>query len=384
MKKVLFLILFLSLASLPKVGQAFTVKNTQVYNLPAESTLNDNLYLAGNDLSIDGKIDGDLKFIGSNLTINGEVNGDIIGIAENININGKVNGNLRIAGEQININGQIIKNADMAGSKVNLASSASIGKDLLIAANEVNIDGVVQTDLHGLANSIKLNGQIGRNVFLRFLNEEPKKEILEIGPSAKINGSLNYTAKNNAKISDINLVSGGIHHTPIDEKFAKQWQKISLWNSLMGIFSALVIGLVLTSLFGKKLKSLNTHISHRPSLSALIGLATMFSAPFLIIILFFTLIGIPLALIALVCYLVLIYLSRIIIAIYVGGLMVKKAYPEQTPSVFWSMIIGIVVSWLFFSLPVIGWFLSIIATWWGIGAILIYFKEEISENRLPN
>jgi len=384
MKKVLFLILFLSLASLPKASQAFTVKNSQTYNLPADTTLSDNLYLAGSNLTIDGKIDGDLKFVGSNLTINGEVNGDIIGLAENININGKVNGSLRIAGEQININGQIIKNADIAASKVNLASSASIGKDLLIAANEVNIDGLIQADLHGLANTVKVNGQIGRNVFLRFLNEEPKKEIIEIGPNAKINGSLNYTAKNNAKISDINLVSGGIHHTPIDEKFEKQWQKFSLWNSLIGIFSALIIGLVLTSLFGKKIKILNTHISHRPSLSALIGLATMFSAPFLIIILFFTLIGIPLALITLVFYLVLIYLSRILIAIYIGGLIIKKSYPEKNPSSFWSMIVGIIVSWLFFSLPFIGWFLSIFATWWGMGAILIYFKEEVTENRLPN
>lgn len=384
MKKLLFFILFVIFAAFPVASQAFTVKNLQNFNLPANETIADNLYLAGTDLKIDGKINGDLIFGGSTLTINGEVQGDLIGFAENININGTVGGNLRIAGDNITINGQVIKNANIAGTKLSLNSNAKIGQDLLIATKESYIAGNIGSDLHGLTNLIKINGKIGRNVFLRFFGEEPKTSIIEIAPEASIVGSLNYTAKNTAKIINNASINGGVHHSPISDKWENRWKTFSLWNSILGIFSALVIGLVITTLFGKKINKLNLHIKHRPGISALIGMATMFTLPFIALILIFTLIGIPLALILLVIYFTIIYLSRIVIAIYIGGLILKKASPEKTPAIFSTMVFGIVTCWLFFSLPIVGWFLSMFATWWGMGAIIIAAKNELLDNSLSN
>ncbi|MDO8260238.1 MAG: polymer-forming cytoskeletal protein [Candidatus Magasanikbacteria bacterium] len=379
MKKLYLFLLCLLAVFLPLgTAQAFTVKNGTSINVAGGETIADNLYSSSQNLNIDGKIDGDLVCVSSNLTINGEINGDLICAAENITINGKVNGNVRIIGENIVINGQIAKNLNVAGTNFTLNESGEIGKDLLLVNKFSTIKGKIGTDLHGLCQEIVIAGTVGRNVFLRFFNETPlnSEKLITVANNGVINGSLNYSASSLGTIAQNAVIKDGIHHSPIDPKMKKEWQRASSMGNLFSLFAALVMSLVLTSLWGKKVKDFGVGLMHKPGRSIGIGAAIMFATPLVCILLMITLIGIPLALIIFALWLIALYISKILVAIMIGQKLLKKLSPGKTVAFSWVMILGIIVAWMLFSIPVIGWFLALIATWWGLGNMFFEIKEE--------
>lgn len=379
MKKINLFILCLLAVFLPlSATQAFTVKNGDNINIALDETISDNVYTAGQNLSVNGKIDGDLVFGTANLTINGEVNGDLIGFSNNITINGKVNGNIRVVGENIVINGVVAKNANVAGTNIILNETAEIGKDLLLATEKATLKGKINNDLHGLSREIVISGAIGRNVFLRFFNETPAMsgKQLTIGESAIINGSLNYTSASSATLAQNATIKDGVHHSPISGEMKSKWNRANSMGNLFSLFAALVMGLVLVSLWGKKVKEFISTLSHKPAISIGIGAAIMFLTPFVALFLIVTLIGIPLALTLIALWLIAIYISKILVAIMIGEKIFKKFAAKKTISLIWVMILGIIVSWTVFSIPIIGWLLSLVASWWGLGAMFFRLKDE--------
>lgn len=378
-KSILPLFLFL-LIFVPISAKAFTVKSANYLTIPKEETINDNLYTASQDLTIEGKVNGDLVCVGSNLTINGEVTGDVICVAETITINGKVDGSARIAGKNITINGSVGRNVNTASSEFSLGDKAEISKDLLIVSNSAIIRGKIGTDFHGILQKSLIAGSIGRNVFLRFNEMSNDSETpITIEKTAVINGSLNYTSDVTGSILSGANIQGGINHSLPNQKNQNEWKTLFAWGNLFSIFSALIIGLVLTSLWSKKTKDIIVSMQQKPGLSILIGFLIMLLAPIISIFLLFTIIGIPLSLIILGTWLITAYVSKVLVAIMIGQKFLKKIKPEKKISLHWTMIIGIVLSWTIFSIPVIGWSLGMIAGWWGLGTIFLILKEESHE-----
>ena len=109
------------------------------------------------------------------------------------------------------------------------------------------------------------------------------------------------------------------------------------------------------------------------------GLILMFVLPPIAIVLMFTIIGIPLALIILVWWLVMMYLARIIAAILVGQLILKNLNKKNKDKIklIWSLILGVIICWLLFAIPFVGWIISLIAIWLGLGSIWTYASHQL-------
>ncbi|MCB0152784.1 MAG: hypothetical protein KDE01_34660, partial [Caldilineaceae bacterium] len=73
-----------------------TLVSQDNYRLPAGEVIEDNLYVAGGSIIIDGKIDGDLVAVGGYIEVNGEISGDILAAGGAIVVNGPVAGDVRI------------------------------------------------------------------------------------------------------------------------------------------------------------------------------------------------------------------------------------------------------------------------------------------------
>ncbi|MCX6796244.1 MAG: hypothetical protein NTW06_01975, partial [Candidatus Falkowbacteria bacterium] len=73
------LIVFFALILLPIGAQAAIYKTGSSVYVGKDLIVPDNLYAAGNTVTIDGTVKGDLICAGGSIIVNGKVEGDVIG-----------------------------------------------------------------------------------------------------------------------------------------------------------------------------------------------------------------------------------------------------------------------------------------------------------------
>ena len=372
--RLFIIICFTLLLIIPISAKAFAVKTGDSIYVAKDQIIEGNLYAAGLSITVDGTVTGDVICAGQTVNINGTVEGDVICAGQSVNINGAVNGSVRVAGNSININGQIARNVMAFGAAVNLGAEASVGWDMLIGAATGEIRGKVGRDLYGGVASATIAGEIGKDVRLKIDNKKSDKSGLIIMDGAIIGGSVVYTDRTEASIASSAVIAGEItHNLPKvrKEKTITAWG----WGRLYSIFSALVVGLVLISLWHKQIKKLTDKMLDKVGPSIGWGVIVMFLTPIIAILLLITLIGMPLAFILIGVWLIALFISKILVGILIGRELLKRFWEKKKDSLLLAMVIGIVITWIIFSLPVIGWLLCLVAMWWGVGGIWLYFRK---------
>lgn len=388
MKKAKILIFsFLALLLiLPISVSAFTAKSGDIVYVGKDETVDGNLFAAGSSITVDGKVTGDVICAGQTININGTVEGDVICAGQTIGINGPVNGNVRAAGNTININSAVARNVMAFGAAIIVGSEGSVGWDMLTGGATGEIRGKIGRGLSGGLASAVISGEIGGDVNLQ-IDDRIQKEKRGIGVSEKsklnitdtaiIGGNVSYTAANEASVAEGASIAGEItKNAPkirkdIDNNFKALWGLFGLYS----IFSALVIGLVLISLWRDEIKKMTDKMMDKTGASIGWGIVIMILTPILAILLLITLIGIPLAFLLMLFWIIALCLSKIIVGILIGRRLLEKFWKNQKDSMIWAMIIGIVIVEIIFSIPLIGWLLCLVAMWWGLGGIYLFFRK---------
>lgn len=379
MKTKIFTILaFLVLIFFPlaTLKAANTRTGNSIY-IPNEEIINGNFYAVGEDITVDGAIGGDLIAASQTLTVNGRVEGDIIAVGQNIIINGSVGGNVRIIGDSLTINGAVNRNVNTIGNKITFGPDSKIGWDIYLIGASAEMRGTIDGSLSGQTGSALIAGKIGENVNLK-LPKGNNNQKLTITAAAIINGDVAYTSNNAANISDKASIAGKVQQNVIETE-ETNYLLLWFWRKLFAIFSALAVGLVLI-FAGKNIsdKILNK-MADSPVKMLLPGLVVMLLLPPIALLLIFTLIGIPLALIISAWWITATYIAKIYTAIYVGQIILKKIIKINEPSLLLAMVIGIVICWLLFAIPFIGWIIGLIAIWLGLGGIWSYTANQLGK-----
>lgn len=129
--------------------------------VPANETVEGDLYLFGGTLTVDGTVDGDLVAFGGTIDVNGEVTGDVIASGGTVSIDGTVGGDLRVAGGQLTAGSAVGEDMLAGGGQVTVSSRASIGGDLIVGGGTVAVDGSVSGSIVGSAGSYSRSGPVG-------------------------------------------------------------------------------------------------------------------------------------------------------------------------------------------------------------------------------
>src|SRR5512140_256984 len=188
--KILFAVASLSLAAVAhaevRAGQNVTVGPGEV--------VEEDLYVSGGTVRIDGTIKGDLVAVTGELVINGEIGGDVLSAAGSTTVSGPVRGSIRAAGGQIELRGPVGEDAAIGAGQLTVAPSAQIGRDALLAAGDITLRTPVARDLDAAGGTITLAAPVGRNATL-FVDR------LTLTDQANIAGALRYTSEREASIS---------------------------------------------------------------------------------------------------------------------------------------------------------------------------------------
>jgi len=339
--------------------------------------VNDDLYIAGESIVIDGTINGDLWAVGREVTVNGTVNGSIVAAAETINVNGDVAHAARLAGETLNIRGDVGGDLIAFCSAANIASTAEIGGDLLVGAGNVRIDALIEGDVKGGAGEVTITNGVRGNVELEVDN-------LTVASTANIEGDLTYTSENEAEIESGAQVGGTTTHQPVEEEPAKAALGAGIAATAMGKVVAflmiLVVGIIIILTVPRRMASVADSVRTKPWPSLGWGSVILFATPIAAIIVCFTVIGIPVGLIALAVYGIGIYLSQLPVALLIGRLIIRRSTEVESKGLLvGALALGLVILGILRLIPFLGFWVGLATALFGLGAVVVSEKRLRAE-----
>ena len=123
---LIFFILALTLL-LATPANAADLRGDDTIIISSEDVINDDLYLVGNSIIINGTVNGDVVCIGNHITMAGHVNGNITIIGATTEIEGEVTHSVRETGSNVTVSGKIGRDMLAAGDEIDLTKQADIG-----------------------------------------------------------------------------------------------------------------------------------------------------------------------------------------------------------------------------------------------------------------
>ncbi len=285
--KILAIIPILSilfLLGLSSPSRAATFKS-ESYALIESEIVEENLYINGETVQIDGVIDGDLLVCSETLTISGTVTGDLYSASSTVDISGNVYGSVFVAAQNIKLSGSVARNAFLGAAFSDV--SGSIGKDLVVFAGNSIVSGKVTEDVKVFSSRSNISGTV-------------KGEALVYSAYSKINESLveGEIYENIETATQDTVNSNTSFAKNIKKGVFNQMLSINIFSTLVSFVAMYIVGVIL--IYIAPVKTLQIEKKVIGSLqeflfSFLIGLALVVVIPVPILILSITIIGAPLA-----------------------------------------------------------------------------------------
>jgi cytoskeletal protein CcmA (bactofilin family) len=342
--------------------------------LPAGEVHEGWYFAAGDRVIINGTINGDAYLAGGAVEVNGTINGDLLAAGGWVRVDGKVVEDARVAGGTVEVAGEVGKNVTAAGGTVTVTPSGTVGAGLLAAGGTVGVSGAVKKDALLAGGMVEITGKVDGNVQIG-------ADQIGVYRGAVIGGSLSVDteSKEKARIDD-GTVKGTItieERKPHEQTTILGMGQFRFWFKLIWLCGLLLTGLIFFLLTRKGFMDYTKIVRHDAAMGLLWGLAGVIGIPIICIILFVTVIGIPLGLILLALYLILLYLSQLSLAVLAGDLIFKT---EQKSGwvVFWAFVAGMVLFQILSFVPILGGLLQIAALLLGVGACILMIKKGIA------
>lgn len=341
--------------------------------LSSTEVINKDYFAGGSNVSLNGTVNGDAYVAGGDVTLNGVINGDLLLAGGNLNINGTVTGNIRVAGGNISINSKVGRNITALGGSITVAQSSIVPGSVTLVGGSLSILAPIGKEANFAGGHVNIGNTIGGDV-------NAGVGQLTLSPEAKINGNVTYWSDQKADINPAASVSGSI--TQNQPPKSPESPKVSpagffTFFKVFSFLSALIVGLVLIRLLPNFTSRLVGNVNSKLFSSLGIGFLALAITPLLMILLFITLIGVPLAFLWLFFIIFSLWLSKIFISLAIGEYL--KKYFKQTWSVYWVLPLGLLIYYVIDLIPVIGWLFNLLAVLTGLGAMVLIKKQYYQE-----
>lgn len=399
-----------------------------------------DLFVLCRSLVIDGTVHGNVIGAATTAEINGEVNGALYLVAGQLDVNGTIHDSLHFIGPALRIHSDAIftdMDADILAASLSTTLDAQmrlpgsvtgVGYQLVIegeVGDEVNFWGSalqVSGHIHGAVTAAVGDSQSTGVAELQTLLTLLPVDIdlvqpgLRISENAQIDGQLSYSAPSEGAIDaqlalppqftqvitqpDLTQITAITEPENAGRELAlfagqvlREFVTLFLVGSLAYLLLPGVVQPPLRSLAARPLPSLGlgllTFIISFPTFAILVifslmivfalGLLQLGDVTFAGAVLFS---AANLSLISLF-YFVAIFVSRTLVCFGLGRLLARLArFPAGTrSSAYIHLALGALLLAFMFALPVIGWFVSAIAAFLGLGAILANLQGQLEARR---
>jgi hypothetical protein len=328
----------------------------------------DDLLAAGSALpTITDSIAGDAIVAGPEISFSGVTGGDYLGAGGRQQVAGDIGGNLRAAGGDLEVSARVGRNATLAGGRVDLGPDARLEGNAYLAGGLVRVAGDVEGHLRVAGDEVLVDGTVAGDMSV-------DARSLRLGPAARVGGNLTYRmAPDAVEIDPGAQVAGEVVALPPRE--APRWAMLPFeygWWAVRIIWALgfLLAGVVLAALLPGTFLRSSGALEQRPGASAGVGLLWLVGVPLVVGIAGITVVGLPLALVLLGTFMVFLYVARIVPAIWLGRRILKAEGPGRSGAVV-AFLLGGFILVLLGLIPFLGWLVGLLATLFGVGALLL-------------
>lgn len=339
-------------------------------NIVKRGRIAQDLYLAGGTVEVLANVDGDVVAAGGQVSIDNGVSGDVMAAGGTVAVRGRVADDVRLAGGNVTISGAVGDDAIAAGGNVLLARGATVGGRAWFGGNSVNVAGKVEEELKAGGNRVVIAGEIGGDV-------EVYAETLEIQPGAVIAGNVNYYSRDEARIANDARIAGTVtRHRLRPGEEMQEGMRVIGGIARIGLYLSLMLtAVVYYLLFPQASIAAARTLNGSPWKSLGLGLAILAATPLVVALLFASLVGVWLALIALTLYLLILLLGFLTAILAVGDWGLHLLGRSAAPSKGWrvlSIVATFVALWLVRWVPVLGGLVVFALLVFGLGALTLY------------
>jgi len=372
-------------------ANAADIRQGEKLVIPAGEVVNDDLYLFGSGITIDGTVNGDVIAFGDIITVNGPVNGNINGAANYITVKGQVRDSVRVAASTIDIGSKIGGDLVAVCSRVDIMPAGSVGRDFLPAAGTVNVGGPVGKDIRGSVGDLIINNSVGGNI-------DVECRTIKLEPSASISGNLTYKSETVAELAVGAKVGGQVKQVlpPKPATTGQSASQMAGWAAsaivifivimliviaLFKYIAALLTGIIFILLARKYIPALIETLKSKPWPCLGYGALFFFLAPIAIVIAFMLVIGIPLGLAGLAVYILAVYLGHIFMGLFIGKWMLRQSADNTaTGPLIGALALGLLALYIISVIPLIGCLCDLAAILFGLGAFYLFIKTKMGGN----
>lgn len=313
-------------------------------------------------------------------------NSDVYLMGDNVTIDYVVDGNLFVMADTVTINSKIGGDAFIMAKTINVGDQAYIFSNLFAMANSIDIKGVVY-DVYALSqnftisngyiyrdaklccNTININGTIGRNAFvscsnINFNTDENDKGI--------IYGDLTYSTPSELSF-DKNIVNGNVTYKAPKVSPEKSVREIvASYISDLGAFLAfvIIIWLVCLWLAPKFLNDTNKFVGKKTLNVLGTGLLTLIAVPIACIILLLLQLTAGISLLTVAIYILALIVAKSIFTIVANNYLCSKLNINKNTGIFGMLIVSGVIVWVISELPYVGGIVSFIISVLGLGVLV--------------
>jgi len=351
---------------------AFDLREGETVTIASGEVVNDDLYIAGGDIIIDGTVNGDVFAVGRSITINGRVDGGVSFVGQTAVINGEITKGLRFGGQSIIVSGRIGRDLIVGSAQLSVSSTGRIDGGLVFGTGTAKVDGSIGSSILGAGGEVTLSNYVGGDIILSV-------DKLTITSNADIQGNIKYTSPNEAKIQSGARISGDISHLiperPDEKEVAKKGILAGIagaivWKILSYVM-ILIIGIILILIAKKKITLMQTAIQKSPWQTLGWGALILIATPIAAIIVMITVIGLPLGIISLVIWGIALYLSQIPVALLLGRLIIwQNRELDSTGMMIGGLALGLLVLFILQLIPIIGWIFGLLVMVFGLGTLI--------------
>jgi cytoskeletal protein CcmA (bactofilin family) len=332
-------------------------------------------YVAGGSVDVLGRLEGDLLAAGAMISVPGEVTGDVLAGGSVVTLGGHIGEAARVTGSQMIVTGTVDGDLVFCGGNLQIAPSARIGGDLWVFSGAVDVQGEVAGSLLARTGRLTLSGRVGRNA-------DVETDEFVVDPQASIGGDLRYLARRPPKSDLDSLVTGRVER--VEPKKQDKGSVLSAWSIgiwLIKLLGALLVGLLALRVWPARSAGSAAAVAREPGMALGIGLGTGLVLPIaaVILVVISLLVATPLAVIVWVLVAVGFYLGKLPVGLWIGDRLLRRGASDRPRPL--ALLLGVGLLYLVFLVPYLGTFVWFVASFVGLGAIVLaaYRAREVTQ-----
>jgi cytoskeletal protein CcmA (bactofilin family) len=390
-------------------ARAAEFRGEDTITIAAGETIDDDLFVSGQTVTIAGTVNGDAVVTAEMVTVSGDINGNLVMAGETLRLDGRVTGSVLVGGYALTLGegAEIDGSLYFGGYHVAGENGSVIGRNAYIGGYQALLDGNVGRDLYIGAVALELSGDVAGDLIGEVSGEgesaapviapgvsRPVAAVdpgLRISDSATVGGEINVTETTAAAV---NVETQQPRFFGLEQRLG---QRVGEWLAL------LIVGGLLLYLTPNWLGRAEARLRAEPLPSLGWGTVIAVVFPFALFVAVAALIvltvlgglvtfgqlvgpilGVGGALLGLGFsgFLFLFYMvTKIIVALVIGRYLVNLITTSSTSTWttnFAALAVGALIYQIIRALPVAGFFVALVVILIGIGAIYLTWRGRNS------